>query len=89
MLSMPLETIDPADFLTDNVFRQDQFLAELDRYDWNKLAGKRVLVRGCQSALIPPWAMMALMARLVGRARSISYGNEHDNIIIWRKGKSA
>lgn len=86
---MAFETVDPADFLTNGIFHQDQFLAKLDSYDWDNLAGKRILVRGCQTAVIPPWAMMRLVTKLVGRAQSVSYGNEHDNIVVWKEGKSA
>ncbi len=76
--------VDPAGFLQSEMFRQDEFLEGLRQYDWGRLAGKKVLVRGCGDTVTPPWAYMAIAARLVGIARSVRYGNEHDNVIVYR-----
>lgn len=60
------------------------FLRLAEQFDWEKLRGKKVLVRGC-STVVPPWAYMYITARLMGLAESIRFGNEHDNIVIVRK----
>jgi len=56
----------------------------VDRHNWSALEGKRVLVRGCGSAPIPPWAFMYLTGKLVPFAKAIHYGNEHDNVVVFR-----
>jgi len=85
---MAFAVIDPSDFLAGDIFRQDEFLSSLDNHDWPSYAGKRVLVRGCQSAIIPPWAFMCFTARLAPYARTVLYGNEHDHVVVARRPES-
>lgn len=84
---MNFSILEPASFLSSGMFRQDEFLDQLDKYDWNQLADKKVLVRGCGDIITPPWAYMAIAARLVGVARSVRYGNEHDHVVIYRMNR--
>ncbi len=80
--------VDPQAFLSSGMFRQDDFLLAISNHDWAVYAGKKVLVRGCGSAPIPPWAYMAIASRLTGVADSIRYGNEHDQVVTWRAKKT-
>jgi hypothetical protein len=82
---MPFSVVEPGRFLSGPAFRQDDFLAGLEQFDWASLADQKVLVRGCGDIVTPPWAYMAITARLVGVARSVRYGNEHDNVVIYRR----
>ncbi|MGD8922682.1 MAG: DUF2480 family protein [Candidatus Zixiibacteriota bacterium] len=82
---MAYEIVDPAELLTDGAFFEDDFLKNADRYDWEKFRDKTVLVRGCTSTLIPPWAYMLITGRLSSRAKSVRFGNEHDNIVVYRR----
>ena len=81
---MGFVTLDPDRFLQSDLFRQDEFLAGIESYDWSCHLGQKVLVRGCGDIHTPPWAFMAIATRLVGIARSVRYGNEHDNVLIYR-----
>jgi hypothetical protein len=81
---MTFEILDPKAFMTDGVLFEDAFLAAAGSYDWEQFRGKKVLVRGCGSTVIPPWVFMYITARLVGVAQSIRYGNEHDHIVVAR-----
>lgn len=82
---MTYSVVEPSQFLPDEVFHQDEFMNGLARHDWEQYRGQKVLVRGCGDILTPPWAYMAITARLVGVARSVRYGNEHDNIVVHRR----
>lgn len=84
---MSFEVVDPVDFLTDGMFMEDAFLAKADTFDWSQFSGKKVLVRGCSVAIIPPWAFMYFTAKLTPHAQSVRYGNEHDNVVIFRLPK--
>ena len=84
---MAYEIVDPSDLLTDGAFLEDKFLTRANDYDWSRFRGRPVLVRGCGSTLIPPWAYMLITSRLVGIAKSIRFGNEHDNIVVFRNDK--
>jgi hypothetical protein len=84
---MAYEIVDPADLLVDGAFFEDKFIRKADSYDWNRFKDRPVLVRGCGSKLIPPWAYMLITSRLVGIAKSVRYGNEHDNIVVFRNDK--
>ena len=77
--------VEPAQFLRSPMFRQDEFLDGLGVHDWEQYRGKKVLVRGCGDLVTPPWAFMAITARLVAVAGSVRYGNEHDNIVVYRQ----
>jgi len=81
---MCYSVVEPSQFLPGEVFRQDEFMDGLARHDWEQYRSRKVLVRGCSDVLTPPWAYMAITARLVGVARSVRYGNEHDHIVIHR-----
>jgi len=54
-------------------------------FDWSRYEFKSVLVKGCNTAIIPPWALMAITARLIPQAKSIRFGNEHDNVVVFRR----
>lgn len=84
---MVYEVLDPADFLANGAFFQDHFIAQTNAHDWSRYAGRPVLIRGC-STTIPPWAYMLLTGKLVGIAKSVRYGNEHDNIVVYRPARS-
>lgn len=81
---MAYEIFDPADFLVDGMFRQEQFVEKAEQFGWDKYQSKKVLVRGCTSTVIPPWAYMMITARLANVAQSVRFGNEHDNIVVSR-----
>ena len=82
---MAYEIVDPAELMTDGAFFEDDFINNADRYDWEKFRDKTVLVRGCTSTLVPPWAYMLITGRLSSRAKSVRFGNEHDNIVVYRR----
>jgi hypothetical protein len=81
---MSFEILDPKEFMTDGVLFEDAFLSAASKYDFEQFRGKKVLIRGCGSTVIPPWVFMYLTGRLVGIAKSIRYGNEHDHIVVFR-----
>lgn len=81
---MAFDVLDPEEFTDGGLFAEDVFLEKTSGYDFARFSGRNVLVRGCGGAPVPPWAFMHLTARLVGVARSIRYGNEHDNILVYR-----
>lgn len=83
-MSAPVyEIISPDEFMTDGLFREEAFLDRASTFDWSRFAGKRVLVRGC-STIAPPWIYMLITARLQPYAKTIRYGNEHDNVVVFR-----
>jgi hypothetical protein len=85
---MPFSIVDPELFLTNGVFREDGFLKKAEQFNWNEHKDKQVLVRGCSSAIFPPWAFMYITGKLTDVAKSVRYGNEHDNIVVFRKTKN-
>jgi hypothetical protein len=79
--------VQPAQFLSAEIFRQDDFLDGVGRHDWEQYRDRKVLVRGCGDVITPPWALMVIASRLVGIARSVRYGNEHDNVVVHREAR--
>ena len=84
---MSFEILDPTDFLKEGIFREDDFIEKAQSYNWEQFKDKKVLVRGCNSAIFPPWAFMMIGAKLVNSARSVRYGNEHNNVVVYREKK--
>ncbi|MEK7775731.1 MAG: DUF2480 family protein [Candidatus Zixiibacteriota bacterium] len=83
---MAFDIIDPTDFLSEGRFSEEKFFPLAEGYDWSKHTGKMVLVRGC-STILPPWVFMYITAQLAPYAKSIRYGNEHDNVTVFRHAK--
>lgn len=81
---MAQSILDPENFLSNGVFKEAIFLEMAAKFDWEQYRGKQVLVRGCNSAIIPPWAFMFISSRLSALAKTVRYGNEHDNIVVFR-----
>lgn len=84
---MNFEILDPIELLENNIFSEASFKDNTARYDWSRFKDKKVLVRGCTSTIIPPWAFMMIGARLTEVAQSIRFGNEHDNVTVYRRPK--
>jgi len=82
---MTYSIVDPADFTSDGVFFEDAFVRSVNQFDWSQYSGRAVLVRGCRTALMPPWALMLITGKLTPIVKSVRYGNEHDNIVIYRR----
>jgi len=80
-----MELLDITTFMDNGLIREKDFFEKLDGYDWSSLDGKRVLVKGCGTTAVPPWAFMALTARLVNRAKTVKYGNEHSALTVYRQ----
>ncbi len=74
-------------FLEDGMATETGFLDKVAAFDWESLRGKAVLVKGCGTAIIPPWAFMIITARLTEVAQKISYGNEHSALPIFIRHK--
>jgi hypothetical protein len=85
---MNYEIIDPKEFIAGDMFREDEFLSRAEQFDWPKFQGKMVLVRGC-STMVPPWIYMLITSKLSPFAKSIRYGNEHDNVVIFRAPRTS
>jgi len=81
---MTFAILDLDEFLADGLFSEDSFLGKAGRFDWERFRDANVLVRGCQSTIVPPWSYMIVTAQLVPLARSIRFGNEHDHIVVFR-----
>lgn len=84
---MAFQILDLTEFLTENGFREEPFLSMANQYHWEKFSGHKVLVRGCNSAVVPPWAFMYLTGKLVPVVQSLYFGNEHDHVVVFRKPK--
>jgi hypothetical protein len=85
---MAFEVVDPQSFVDDGFFREGEFQQRVEAHDWSVYADRQVLIRGCGDAIVPPWAFMVLTAKLASYAKSIRYGNEHSNLVVYRRDAS-
>jgi len=84
---MGFEILDPGELLENNIFSEASFKEKISQHNWAQFKDKKVLVRGCSSTIIPPWAFMMISARLTEVAQSVRFGNEHDNVTVYRRPK--
>lgn len=77
--------LDPEDFLERGLFFESKFRDKVAQFDWQQFDGQRVLVRGCTSKVIPPWAYMVITGRLVNFASAVYFGSEHDRIPVFNR----
>lgn len=84
-----MDLLDLAVFIENGMVTEATFLEKIENFDWSKFEGKRVLVKGCGTTIIPPWAFMAVAARLACVAKVVRYGNEHSSISVFRQRSRA
>ncbi len=82
---MGYEILDVEDFLMNGAIFEAPFFKKLKQFDWQQYTGKRVLIRGCASKLIPPWVYMAFTAQLAHVASAVYFGSEHNRIPIFKQ----
>lgn len=79
------EPFDILSLIGGGIFREAEFRNALRAHDWERFNGKRVLVKACVGAPIPPWAFMAVMSHLIPIAKSIAYGEDCDPIVVFKQ----
>jgi hypothetical protein len=67
------------------IISETAFFEKVDKFDWEQYRNQRVLVKGCGTTIIPPWAFMTVAARLAGVAKKVRYGNEHSSITVFSR----
>lgn len=72
------------DFMDNGIVLEKSFYEKVENFDWDSFRGKRVLVKGCGTTVIPPWAFMVIASRLTEVAKVIKYGSEHDSFPVYR-----
>ncbi len=80
-----MELLDMTVFVDGGIISESTFYEKVDKFDWEKYRDQRVLVKGCGTTIIPPWAFMTVAARLAGVAKKVRYGNEHSSIVIFSR----
>jgi hypothetical protein len=80
-----VDILDITRFTDDGMIREAAFFDKVDAFDWDVYRDKRVLVKGCGTTIIPPWAFMVVAARLSEVARVVKYGNEHSAVPVFRR----
>ena len=80
-----MEILDISVFLENGIITESSFYKKIQDFDWDSFSDKRVLVRGCGTTVIPPWAIMVIASRLTQKAKVIKYGSEHDSFPVFRK----
>ena len=85
---MGYEIIDPTEFLTNGALYEDQFHEKASGYDWARFRNKRVLIRGCESKIIPPWVYMYMTGKLASLAKLVYFGSEHDKVVVYQSDRA-
>jgi len=78
-----MKIIDMTTFMKDGLIAESAFYEKVEQFDWEPYRNQRVLIKGCGTTIIPPWAFMVVAAQLAHIAKSIRYGNEHSSVPIF------
>jgi len=68
-----VEIVEPSAFLSGGLFREKDFRAAIQKFDWTQFRDKPVLIQGC-ATILPIWAYLVILAELSPLAKSVSYG---------------
>ena len=82
-----METVLLDDFLDEGIIREKSFREQVDNMDLNKYHGKKVIIKGCASVMIPTWAYLILTAQIAQVADKIYYGEARYAVKIFNKQK--
>lgn len=80
-----MEIVDLRTLVDGDILLEEQFKAKVSEIDWSQYSGKKTLIRGCSEILIPTWAYMMVAAKLAEYSPVVRYGNEHSNLVVYRK----
>jgi hypothetical protein len=80
-----MEILDFAVFMTDGKLTESDFFEKVNEFDWEGFRDKPVLVRGCGTAIVPPWAFMVVASRLAQVAKRVRYGSEHSSVTVFSR----
>jgi hypothetical protein len=80
-----MDLLDMTVFMKDGIISEAAFFEKTENFDWQQYRDKRVLVKGCGTTIIPPWAFMVVTAQLTPLVKSIRYGNEHSSVSIYSR----
>jgi len=70
---------------TTQDWRTSQLLANLAKEDYQQYDGKRIVIKGCGDATIPPAAYLAVASHLQPYAQSIMYGEPCSTVPIFKR----
>lgn len=80
-----MDILDLSQFIDNGIVAEAAFFEKVERFDWEQYRDKRVLVKGCGTTIIPPWAFMTVAAHLSQVAKRVHYGNEHSSIAVFSR----
>ena len=80
-----MKTILIDEFLNDGILIEKKFRNDINEFDWKKYQNQNVLIKGCSKAIIPTWAYLIIVTKLINYANSIYYGDIKSAIKIYKK----
>lgn len=78
-----MDILDMTAFMKNGIIIEAAFFEKIESFDWEQYRNRRVLVKGCGTTIIPPWAFMVIATRLAQVAKRVRYGNEHSSVPIY------
>ncbi len=80
-----MDILDLTAFMENGIITETAFFEKVESFNWEQYRDRSVLVKGCGTTIIPPWAFMTVAARLAQVARRVHYGNEHTSVSIFSR----
>ena len=80
-----MENISLDDFLYDGMIQEKNFREKVKNINWNKFAGKKVMIRGCAQVTVPTWAYLMIVSNLSQYADRIYFGESCSAVEIFKK----
>ena len=80
-----MKNISLDDFLSEGIIKEKKFREKVNNVDWNKFAGKKVIIKGCAKVTVPTWAYLIITSKLSQYADRIYFGEPFSAVEIFKK----
>ena len=82
-----MKTILLDDFLDNGIIREKSFRNQVNNLNLNKFDGKKVIIKGCSSVVVPTWAYLIITAEIAQVADKIYSGEPGYAVKIFSRKK--
>ena len=70
------------DFIDNDMLIEKNFRKKIKEHDWLKYKNQNILIKGCSQYIIPTWAYLIIISKVLKLAKNIYYGDVKSPVMI-------
>ena len=70
------------DFIDNDILIEKNFRKKIKEHNWDDYKDQNILVKGCSQYIIPTWAYLIIIAKVLKIAKNIYYGDVKNPVMI-------